>query len=401
MGTMVGQEPDSSNKIGVAPGAKWIAARVFDTAGSTTDRILLDAAQWMTAPGGNPDNAPDVVNNSWSGGSVMDDWYMDAVDAWIDAEIVPVFSAGNQRSGEPAPWPGSIANPANYPQSFAVAATDRNDIRAYFSKLGPSPYDETLIKPEISAPGGASIRSSVPGGGYEGGWSGTSMSAPAVSGTVALLVSANSSLSVEDIEEAITSNARPLTDGTYPESPNFGYGHGIVDAFEAVSSIASGTGFISGRVLQDGEDLEDAIIIHEQEVFETYMGSDIDIIAEISDDVAVTEVELLVKQQGKSYWLLVPMNRISGDHKSGIYRGGTITYDMLIGGDSIVYKIRARDYAGEGVVTKDHKIDIKFGIVPDEYEMGFETNPMAGYLMVHGNGGDHQLPGQSHLKVKM
>ena len=33
MGTAVGQEEDGSNKIGVAPGAKWIAARVFNTAG--------------------------------------------------------------------------------------------------------------------------------------------------------------------------------------------------------------------------------------------------------------------------------------------------------------------------------------------------------------------------------
>ncbi len=53
MGTAVGQEPDGSNKVGVAPGgAKWIAARVFNTAGSTTDRLLLDAAEWMAAPGG-------------------------------------------------------------------------------------------------------------------------------------------------------------------------------------------------------------------------------------------------------------------------------------------------------------------------------------------------------------
>ncbi len=375
MGTAVGQEPDGSNKVGVAPGgAKWIAARVFNTAGSTTDRILLDAAGWMAAPGGNPDNAPDVVNNSWGGGGAgLDDWYMDAVDNWRAAEILPVFSAGNQRTGEPAPWPGSISVPANYPQSFAVAATDRNDNRASFSKLGPSPYDPSLIKPNISAPG-VGIRSCIPGNGYTGAYSGTSMSAPHISGTAALLMSANSALSVADLEYILQETARPLTDGTYPEAPNFGYGYGMVDAFEAVSSVASGTGYISGRVLQDGEDFEDAVIIHEQEVFETYMGSDIDIIAEISDDVAVTEAELLVKQEGKAYWLLVPMNRISGDHKSGIYKG-TITYDMLIG-NSLVYKIRVRDYAGEGVVTKDHKIDIKFGIVPDEYEMGFETNPM-------------------------
>lgn len=373
MGTAVGQEPDGSNKVGVAPGAKWIAARVFNTAGSTTDRLLLDAAEWMAAPGGNPDNAPDVVNNSWGGGAGIDDWYREAVNNWRAAEILPVFSAGNQRTGEPAPWPGSISVPANYPESFAVAATDRNDSRASFSKLGPSPYDESLIKPNISAPG-VGIRSSIPGGGYTGTYSGTSMSAPHISGTAALLMSANSSLTVEDLEEIIQNTARGLTDGTYPESPNFGYGYGIVDAFEAVSQVASGTGYISGRVLQEGEDVEDAVIIHEQEVFETYAGSDIDIEAEITDDVAVTEVELLVKQQGKSYWLLVPMNKISGDHKSGVYKG-TITYDMLIG-DSIIYKIRARDYAGEAVITKEHKIDIKFGILPDEYTQGFESNPI-------------------------
>ena len=41
MGTAVGQDPDGINKIGVAPGAKWIAARVFDMWGYTTDAILL------------------------------------------------------------------------------------------------------------------------------------------------------------------------------------------------------------------------------------------------------------------------------------------------------------------------------------------------------------------------
>ena len=55
----------------------------------------------MLAPGGDTDAAPDVVNNSWSGGSVTDDWYMDAVANYVNAEILPVFSAGNQRQGEP------------------------------------------------------------------------------------------------------------------------------------------------------------------------------------------------------------------------------------------------------------------------------------------------------------
>jgi subtilisin family serine protease len=371
MGTMVGQEPNGANKVGVAPGAKWITARVFNTSGSTTDAILLAAADWMKAPGGNPDNAPDVVNNSWGGGSGIDDWYRDAVIAWRNAEIVPVFSAGNQRAGEPAPGPGSISCPANYPESFAVAAVDRNDILASFSKLGPSPYDTSLIKPNISA-GGVSVRSSIPGGGYDGTFSGTSMSAPAVSGTVALIASANQALTVDEIEELIMSTARPLTDSKFPNAPNMGYGYGFVDAFEAVSQIASGTGYISGRVLVPGEDGAVASIVHEQNIFETYLGSNIEITAHITDDVAVTETELLVKQEGKSYWMVVPMNRISGDHKDGMYMG-TISDDM-VSGNSIVYKIKARDYADDVVVSEDYMVEVKFGIVPGEYTQGFEED---------------------------
>jgi bacillopeptidase F len=371
MGTMVGQEPNGANKVGVAPGAKWITARVFNTSGSTTDAILLAAADWMKAPGGNPDNAPDVVNNSWGGGSGIDDWYRDAVIAWRNAEIVPVFSAGNQRAGEPAPGPGSISCPANYPESFAVAAVDRNDILASFSKLGPSPYDTSLIKPNISA-GGVSVRSSIPGGGYDGTFSGTSMSAPAVSGTVALIASANQALTVDEIEELIMSTARPLTDSKFPNAPNMGYGYGFVDAFEAVSQIASGTGYISGRVLVPGEDGAVASIVHEQNIFETFAGSDIEISAQITDDVAVTETELLVKQEGKSYWIVVPMNRISGDHKDGVYKA-TISADMILG-ESVTYKIKARDYVGEVVVTPDYMVEVKFGIIPGEYTQGFEEN---------------------------
>lgn len=243
MGTAVGQEPDGSNPIGVAPGAQWIAARVFDVSGSTTDAILLAAAEWMLAPGGNVDLRPDVVNNSWGGGAGLDDWYRDSVINWRAAGIFPVFSAGNQRTGEPAPGPGSISVPSNYPESFAVGATDSNDIRAGFSKMGPSPFDETLWKPNISAPG-VNIYSSIPGG-YTSTYSGTSMAAPHVAGVAALLKSANASLTVDAIEEIIQDTAKGLTDGTFPKSPNFGYGYGMVDAMEAVSMVASG---ITGEV---------------------------------------------------------------------------------------------------------------------------------------------------------
>ncbi|MDR7857931.1 carboxypeptidase regulatory-like domain-containing protein, partial [Tissierella sp.] len=48
--------------------------------------------------------------------------------------------------------------------------------------------------------------------------------------------------------------------------------------------------------------------------------------------------------------------------------------------DSIVYKVRARDYAGEVVVSQDYRIDISFGVIPDEYSQGFESN-INGWIM--------------------
>ncbi|MTW85801.1 S8 family serine peptidase [Virgibacillus dakarensis] len=195
VGTMVGSEADGSNQIRVAPGAEWIAVKVFSAVGGT-DADLLAAGEWILAPKdaeGNPhpEMAPDIVNNSWGGGRGLDEWYRPMVQAWRDAGIFPAFAAGNTTDTEPG-GPGSIAAPSNYPDSFAVGAVNNDNELADFSLQGPSPYDE--IKPDVVAPG-VGVRSAIPGSGY-GGKSGTSMATPLVSGTVALLLQANSSLSV-------------------------------------------------------------------------------------------------------------------------------------------------------------------------------------------------------------
>ena len=88
----MGSEPNGSNKIGVAPGAKWIAVKAFSERGGT-DYDILAAAQWILAPGGRVDMAPDVVNNSWGGGRGLNELYRDVVKAWRAAEIFPEFSA--------------------------------------------------------------------------------------------------------------------------------------------------------------------------------------------------------------------------------------------------------------------------------------------------------------------
>ncbi|MGB8451530.1 MAG: S8 family serine peptidase [Anaerocolumna sp.] len=371
LGTILGQEPDGSNKIGAAPGAKWITAKAFTPEGGYDDDIL-SAAEWMLTPGGNPAAAPDVINCSWGGDPGLDEWFRPMVTAWRAAGILPVFSAGNEDNG--AAPPASVSSPANYPESVAVGATDINNLRGDFSGRGPGPYDN--VKPDVSAPG-VNIRSSVPGG-YESGWSGTSMAAPSVAGTVALILSANNSLSIEEVEALLKETAVHLADAEDPGYPNNGYGFGLIDAFEAVSKVAGGTGTIEGKVLKEGEDLENPVILHKQEVFETYSGSDIPVNAEISDDVSVVDAELLVKVTGKAYWIMLPLVRTSGDYKSGVY-SGTINSD-IIEQAGLTYKIKARDYDGNEVVTEEYKVVVKFGAVPDDYTVDFETNP-SGWIL--------------------
>ncbi|WP_141249038.1 S8 family peptidase [Paucisalibacillus globulus] len=360
MGTMVGSEPDGSNQIGVAPGAKWIAVQAF-TADGAYDSDLLEAADWIMAPGGDSSKAPDVVNNSWGGGSGIDEWYRDTVIAWRAAQIFPVFAAGNTTLFNPG-GPGSVATPANYPESFAVGATDINDNLASFSLEGPSPYGE--IKPDVSAPGVA-VRSSVPVDSYAS-YNGTSMAAPAVAGAVALLRSANGSISVDDIEQLLMDTAEPMTDSEYPESPNNGFGHGIIDAFAAVSTIADGLGSVQGQVTMDGEDTEAPVFEHVAPS-ETYAGLDLELSIDVSDNISVTSVQLQFGDE------TVDAKRVSGNFKEGVYEV-TLPGDALEVG-TFTYNWVINDFGNNQVVSEDYSVDVKAGITNGYFE-DFEVNPL-------------------------
>ncbi|MGA9227041.1 MAG: S8 family serine peptidase, partial [Mesobacillus sp.] len=363
-GTMVGSEPNGSNKVGVAPGAKFISVKAF-TANGGSDVDLLEAAEWILAPTDSEGNArvdmaPDVVNNSWGGGPGLDEWYRDVVTNWRAADIFPEFSAGNTTPTNPG-GPGSVASPANYPESFATGATDINNVVGNFSLRGPSPYAE--IKPDISAPG-VNIRSSVPGGGYEGGWNGTSMSGPAISGVAALLRQVNANLTVEEMEQILLETAIPLTDAQYPQTPNHGYGYGLVDAYEAVSSIMNGIGKIGGQVTKQGEDEESPVFEHSAPI-ETYEGMDLDLTVTVTDNISVSSVELSYLD-GNNEWQTLSASRISGDYKVGEY-AVTIPGTSVTGG-SFIYKWIINDFGNNVVNSEEYMVEVKPGITVGYFE---------------------------------
>src|SRR5690606_32383651 len=254
-------------------------------------------------------------------GPGIDEFFRPMVQSWRSVGILPVFAAGNTDLFTPQE-PGTVASPANYPESFAVGATDSTDELANFSLLGPSPYGE--LKPEVSAPG-VSIRSSYPNNSFAGA-SGTSMAAPHVAGVAALVLQANSSLDVGQLEDVLMATAVPRTNADYPESPTNAFGHGIVDALAAVTSVADGVGQVEGTVTVEGEDTE-APIIEFDDSGELYAGLKSTFYAEIHDDISIVDVVFEYEKDGETIQLTP--TKVGGDYKGG-------TYAATVPGEDIV-----------------------------------------------------------------
>jgi subtilisin family serine protease len=247
MGTIVGS--DVGRVVGVAPGAQWIAVKIFTNAGVAQDSWIHAAFQWVIAPNGDPALAPDIISNSWGDNNGYDTTFLADVQAVRAAGILPVFAAGNNG----AAGMGSVGSPGSFDESFTVGATDKNDALAYFSARGPSPLTDH-IKPDIVAPGVA-VSSTMPGGAYAL-LNGTSMATPHIAGVAALIKQANSSLTLTDTLYAITSTAVPLT----TTLPNNYTGWGRVNAYAAVLQVSTG-GILSGVITSGGAPLAGAQVI--------------------------------------------------------------------------------------------------------------------------------------------
>jgi len=254
MGTICGRSATTYDTVGVAIDAQWIAAASVDYGGSTSD--LIASFQFIADPDDNPytmDDVPDVVGNSWGwspfwpGYEHCDDTFWSVMDGCENAGVVVIFSAGNE--GEEGA--NSLRTPADrattYLNAFAVGAIDGHTAGypiAYFSSLGPCicASGNMNIKPECVAPG-VDIYSSVPGG-YEGGWNGTSMASPHISGAVAILRQVNPNLDVDSIKTIIIQSCVNLG----PAGEDNTYGHGYLNLYLAVQLAMTNMGFVEGYV---------------------------------------------------------------------------------------------------------------------------------------------------------
>ncbi|MDH4036011.1 MAG: S8 family serine peptidase [Candidatus Krumholzibacteria bacterium] len=254
-GTMVGGNA-SGWDVGVAPEASLMHGLVIP-GGSGSFAQVVGGMEWIIDPDGNPatDDGAQVVNMSLGATGTYTEMVA-PTDNMVAAGVFPSFSIGNS-----GPGASTTGSPGNVPSAFGVGATDNLDVIASFSSRGPvtwnfPPYVGTYTKPDISAPG-VSIYSTVPGGEWEySGWSGTSMAAPHVSGTVALMRQANPSMTVAEIKQILAQTALDL--GAAGMDNNYGWGR--VNAFAAVSAALVGVGTLDGTVASMGMPVEGALV---------------------------------------------------------------------------------------------------------------------------------------------
>ncbi len=197
----------SNNRIGVA-GICWhvpmLAIKAFDDHGEGTIAGVVEAIQYAVA------NGARLINASW-GQTDKSLALQDALtEAW-QAGVLIVAAAGNERT-DIAPFP------AAYEPVVAVAALNNQGARAYFSNFG------AFV--DLAAPGEA-ILSTLPNARYDL-LSGTSMAAPHVTGTAALVWSLHPDFSNEQI-------ATILRNAVDDIGPDRYVGTGRLDAAKAVA----------------------------------------------------------------------------------------------------------------------------------------------------------------------
>jgi serine protease AprX len=223
---------------GLAPQASLVSLKVLDSNGQGTISNIIAALDWIVE---NHARYNIRVVNLSVGATVHESYLTDpltlATKRVVDAGVVVVTAAGNR--GKDALGQiqyGGITAPGNAPWVITVGAsstggtvTRADDTIASFSSRGPT-YLDWSAKPDLVAPGhgmislvdaasamyqekapflipGASQSSTMP---YLA-LSGTSMSAPVVSGTVALMLQANPSLSPNAVKAILQYTAQEYT----------------------------------------------------------------------------------------------------------------------------------------------------------------------------------------------
>lgn len=231
-----------NNGVGVA-GVNWrvrlMALKFLDDNGSGYTADAVAAIEYAINKGAH------LSNNSWGGGG-FSQALKDMIDAAGVSNQLFIAAAGNSNSDNDVlpSYPASYAS-ANI---VAVASSDRNDLRSYFSS-----YGRTSV--HIAAPG-SEIYSTIPGSSYDT-YDGTSMATPHVSGAAALLLSMHPGTPYATLKSWLTQGARrlPVWSGLTTSG-----GRLQVSESARIAALPSGYGPVSGFTASSTNDQAGAVL---------------------------------------------------------------------------------------------------------------------------------------------
>jgi type VII secretion-associated serine protease mycosin len=201
---------------GVAPGAKIIPIRVSEnleldghSVGRGSLKGLAEGIRYAVATGAR------VINLSLT--AQTDDPQVSAeINKAAAKGVVLIAAAGNHyEEGNPPSYP------AMYPHVIGVGAIDEHGVRASWSQVG------SYV--DIVAPG-TGILAATPGRGHTS-YDGTSLAAPFVAGTAALILQYHPELTPDQVEARLRATADVAPGG--PRSAE--YGAGVVNPYRAVT----------------------------------------------------------------------------------------------------------------------------------------------------------------------
>lgn len=227
----------SNNGTGVA-GMSWnvkiMPVRILDDYGSGTASAARKAIRYAI------ENGADVINLSFTGED-MDVSFEESVKRAYEANIPVVAAVGNLNGGglnlDETPLYPACFQEGDEDYVIGVGATDENDKKAEFSNYGSTCTD-------IAAPGVDIYNVMYQNAAwdfptyYDGGWSGTSVASPVVTGAIALLKSVYPTMTVDAIRSVLQLSVDPLQDATYRSSMGSGRLN-IARAFEIAPAFAA------------------------------------------------------------------------------------------------------------------------------------------------------------------
>lgn len=258
---------NSDSIKGVAPGALLYAFKVLNSYGNGGESKIIAGIERTVDPDndGNSNDKVDIANMSLGGSGSPNDALSTAVNNAVKLGVVFCVSAGNNS------YYNTIGSPGCAVRAITVGSTDKSNALSYFSSKGPAADDYTL-KPDVLAPG-SDIKSAYLNGSYQT-LSGTSMAAPHVAGTCALIKKQHKDWTPEMIKSAVVSTAKSINLDVMTE------GNGIVNAFKAVNAatllIPSTISFgLDNQNVNTWQKTDTVLIINKSETAKNYsMGSD-------------------------------------------------------------------------------------------------------------------------------